>query len=775
MNKYKSLCFSLLFFVFSTSLSIAQVYKVTGSITDGKTKEALIGVPIGIKEVSGKGVSTDNNGKYSLSLPKGHYTLIVKYIGYEEKEVKITLSENITKNIKLDQSSVSLNEVVISTTRADENVSGSQTGVDKMSIQEINLLPVLMGERDVMKAIQLMPGVKAANEGGAGFFVRGGTADQNLILLDDVSVYNASHLMGFFSTFNSDAVRDVTLYKGAMPAQYGERLASILDVQMRNGDNQKYHVNGGIGLISSKAAIEGPIKKGKSSFILSARRTYADAIAKASGVEEAKNTTLYFYDLNFKTNFILSDKDRLSFSGYWGKDKMALKKVVDTDWGNLLGSLKWNHTMSNKWSSTTALIYNQYTYNVDLDMNIDLHVSSVINDYSLKQEFQFRPNQKSFWKFGYNTTYHDIAPGKYKFKEDDKGNNRLMQHRYSWENGLYATNTLELSDRFEVVYGLRLSSFSALGKGDFYTLDQDHNAIDTVSYKSGEFVKTYFNLEPRLSMAFKLNDFSSLKAAYARTTQSMHLLTNSTMSTPYDRWVSSSNNIKPQIADQVTFGYFRNFSNNMYEFSVETYFKNMKNQIDFKDNANLDRNDDVETELLFGKGRAYGVEFLLKKTSGKLTGWISYTLSKSEKKIDGINEGKWYDATQDRTHDISIVGVYSLNPKWSLSAAWVYYTGNAVSYPSGKYEVDGKLVPYYTERNGYRAPAYHRLDLGATCVLKKTDKFYSELAFGLYNAYGRENAYIIEFRENDDDASKATAYQYSLFRFVPSISWNFKF
>lgn len=754
--------------------SMAQSYTIKGQITDGKTGEYLIGVPLGVKQMPTKGTSTNGDGNYSITLPKGEYTLVVKYIGFDEKEINVKLDKDQTKNIKLDRGDVSLDEVVVSTRKEDSNVSSPQTGVQKLSMEEVRLLPVLMGERDVMKAIQLMPGVKSASEGGAGFFVRGGTADQNLILLDDIGVYNASHLMGFFSTFNPDIVRDVTLYKGAMPSQYGERLSSVLDVQTKTGDNQEYHVNGGIGLISSKLSLEGPIKKGKSSFIISGRRTYADAIARLSGADAAKNTTLYFYDLNFKANFILSEKDRLSFSGYWGKDKLGLDKVVDTDWGNLLGSIKWNRQINNKWLSATSLSYNQYTYNVNLDMNISLYIASVIRDYGFKHEFQYQPNENSTWKFGLSSTYHDIAPGKYKYDEG-KGDTRKMKNRYSWENGLYVTNTLAVSDRLEVVYGLRLSTFSAMGKGDYYILDDNNVVLDTISYKSGKFVKTYVNLEPRVSMMYKLNEISSLKAAYARTTQSMHLLSMSTFGSPYDRWVSSSNNIKPQIADQYTLGYFRNFSDNMYEFSTELYYKDLKNQIDLKDNATFDRNDDIESEILTGKGRAYGVELMLKKQKGRLTGWIAYTLSKSEKQIDGINENRWYDAVQDRTHDISIVAMYTLNPKWSLSASWVFYTGNAVTYPSGKYVIDGQLVPYYTERNGYRAPDYHRLDLGATCILKKTKKYQSELSFGLYNAYGRENAYMIDFRANDDDDTKATAYQYSLFRFIPSISWNFKF
>ncbi len=774
MNLFKVLCLGILFFFLHDNSVVAQRFRISGTVTEKESKKVISDVPIGIKERARTGTSSDEKGRYSISLPQGNYTLVIKYIGYKEKEIKVSLNKDVEQNIVLEESSIDLTEVVVSTSRSDANVSAPQTGMEKITIQEVNKLPVLLGERDVIKAIQLMPGVKAASEGGSGFFVRGGTSDQNLISLDNVSVYNASHLMGFFSTFNPDAVRDVTLYKGAMPAQYGERLASVLDVQMRDGDNEDYHVNGGIGLISSKLNVEGPLQKGKSSFILSGRRTYADAIAGLSGNEEAKSTTLYFYDLNAKLNFQLSDKDRLSFSGYWGKDKLSMKEVVDTDWGNLLGTLKWTHQMNEKWSLSSALQFNRYNYHVNLDIGSELAVTSEIKDYSLKQEVIYQYSPSNIWRFGYSSTYHDLDPGIYEY-EEGKGTTLDLKSRYSWENGIYFSNSIKLSDKLEAIYGLRLATFSALGKGEYYNLDENKNVTDSIWYGSGKFVKTYINLEPRLSMVYKLNKYSSLKAAYGRTTQNMHLLTNTNFNSPMDRWTSSSNNIKPQIADQVSLGYFRNFANDMYEFSVEGYYKDMRNQIDFKDNAEFYNNDDIETELLYGKGRAYGVEFLLKKRHGRLTGWVGYTLSKSEKKIHGINNDEWYNARQDRTHDISIVGMYDLNEKWSLSAAWVYYTGNAVTYPSGKYTVDGREVVYYSERNGYRAPAYHRLDLGATCVLKKTKKFYSELAFSLYNAYGRENAYMIDFRTNDDDPSKSTAYQYSLFRFVPSISWNFKF
>lgn len=764
----------LCFFLLPLAIS-AQNYALNGFIRDKATQETLVGVHVIIKGQESKGVATDADGKYWLTLPEGEYTLLIHYMGFEEQEIAISLTKNTTRNIDMEQSIVGLQEVVISSRQPDENVTAPIAGVEKLEINEINKLPVLLGERDVIKSIQLMPGVQGAGEGSSGFYVRGGSADQNLILLDDVSLYNASHLMGFFSTFNSAVLRDATLYKGALPAQYGERLSSMLDVQQRLGDNQKYHVGGGIGLISSNLNVEGPIQKGKSSFLVGARRTYADAIGKAMGIKEAKNTNLYFYDLNMKLAFALSDKDRITVSGYMGKDMMKIKDAAEINWGNKFLSTTWNHTFNDKWNSKTSLSYNQYDYYMGMELGMKQKSESKIRDYSFKHEYIYQRNLGNSWRFGVNSTYHDLAPGNYNIDSSDKRSTVDLHHRYALESGAYISNQLKLGDNFEVIYGLRASAFSALGKGEYYTLDKDHNVTDSTWYKSGKVVKTYINLEPRASMVYKVNPYSSIKAAYARTIQNMHLLSYAPQGTPIDRWTMSSNNIKPEIADQVSLGYFRNFSNNMFEFSIEGYYKDMKNQLDFKDGADIMGRDVIESELLSGKGRSYGVELMLKKRLGKFTGWVGYTWSKSEKKIDGINDGKWYKATQDRTHDISIVGIYEVSPKWTLSAAWVYYTGNAITYPSGKYPINDKDLMYYSERNGYRMPAYHRLDLGATCILKKTSKFYSELVFGLYNAYGRENAYMIDFRTNTKDPSKTTAYQYSLFSFIPSVSWNFKF
>lgn len=448
-------------------------------------------------------------------------------------------------------------------------------------------------------------------------------------------------MMGFFSTFNSEVLRDVTLYKGVMPAQYGERLASILDVQQRNGDNQKCHVAGGIGLISSNINIEGPIQKGKSSFLIGERRTYADAIARLSGVEDAKNVYLYFYDLNMKLNFSISDKDQISVSGFLGKDRMVLKDAAEAEWGNKFLITSWNHTFNHKWTLRTSLSYNQYDYHMGMEIGMNMDGKSNIKDYSFKEELLFQQSKNSQWRFGLSSTYHNLAPGNYKLDSEQK-NSVDLHKRYASENAAYISNQIKITDDLEVIYGLRASAFMVLGKGEYYTLDDNKNVTDSIWYKSGKVIKTYINLEPRLSAAYKLNDVSSIKAAYARTVQNMHLLTYSAQGTPFDRWTMSSNNIKPQIADQVSLGYFRNFSDNMFEFSIEGYYKKMKNQLDFKDGTDIEGYDVIETETLSGKGRAYGVELTLKKRQGRFTGWIGYTLSKSERKIDGINENRWY-------------------------------------------------------------------------------------------------------------------------------------
>ena len=772
-----SLYLILLLFLFCGKSYSQSKHTIKGKIVDASTQEWILGVSVGIAELPQQGVFSNDAGDYSLSLPKGEYTLVFNLLGFHSQEVKINLIKNQTLNIDLKPETISLNEVEISAQKRDDNVKNIQMGVERLEIETINKIPVLLGEKDILKTLQLLPGVQTAGEGNTGFYVRGGSSDQNLILLDNATVYNPSHLFGFFSTFNSDAVDNMTIYKGSMPPQFGGRLSSTLDVSMRDGDLQEYVFSGGIGLISSKLTFEGPLQKGRSSFIISGRRTYADALGKAAGVKAVQSSTLYFYDLNAKLSYILSDKDKITLSLYNGIDKLGMSDITNFDWGNSIGSLKWNHRFSSKASSTTAFTITDYTYNVAVNLTSNFTVKSHLTDYNLNQEFSFYPNERHSIKAGFTSVYHHSVPNRMKTDDPTTIIPKPFANRYAWDNAIFGSDNIKLNEKLELGLGLRFTTSSTLGGGNFYEYDADGNIINTMESKKGEFIKTYCNFEPRLSAAYQLNNTSSLKAAYNRTTQSMHMLKISNMeSTPTDRWVFNTNYIKPEIADQISLGYFRNFNDNNYEFSAEIYYKDLKNQIDYKDGtANIFSKENLEPFLAFGKGRAYGLELFLKKKYGRFNGWIGYTLSKSEKKIDGINDNDWYISNQDRTHDVSVVGMYELTKKWSLSGAWVYTSGAPMTFPSAKYTVDGNTIYYYEGRNLYRAPAYHRLDLGATCILKKTKKYYSELVFSVYNAYGRQNAYMYDFRQNKKNSSVSESAMIYLFSVIPSISWNFKF
>ena len=756
------------------AVALQEKFTISGTIKSTEKGETIIGASI---KAGNNGTISNEYGFFSLTLFKGNYTLEITATGMQRQTKEIAVDRNIVLNISLDNESKDLEEVRVTATTRGRSLGNPQMGVERLSIQDIKNIPALLGEKDILKTIQLLPGIKSAGDGNSGFFVRGGAADQNLILLDEAPVYNASHLLGFFSTFNSDAIKDVTIYKGGMPAQYGGRLSSVLDIKMNDGNNQDYNVSGGIGLISAKLNVEGPLQKDKSSFLVTGRRTYADMFLKLSNDSSINNNKLYFYDLNAKLNYILGAKDRLYLSGYFGKDKLGVGNLFGLNWGNTTGTLRWNHIYNRKLFSNTSLIFSNYDYNISVRFGAyDFDIFSQIRDWNLKQEFQWYLDHRNTIRFGFNAIHHTIRPGEVTASEQSNFNPATLQKRYSLENALYATNTWKASDKVSLTYGLRVSAFSILGKGDFYNVDKDGKVTDTMHYQSGDVVKTYVNAEPRLAASYQFNTTSSIKASYVRNVQNLHLLSNSTTSSPTDKWVASTNIIKPEISDQVSLGYYKNLWSNQYELTVEAYYKTMQNQVDYRNGADIYSNSDaIESQLLFGKGRAYGIEWQLKKKAGRFYGWLSYTLSKTERKINGINNDQWYNARQDRTHDISIVGSYQLSRKWTLSANWVYYTGDAVTFPAGKYKVDGQVVFYYTERNGYRMPDYHRLDLGATWLLKQKKRFSSELTFSLYNAYGRQNAYTIQFREGKDDPSKTEAVQTALFSVIPSISYNFKF
>jgi outer membrane receptor for ferrienterochelin and colicin len=764
---------SALFAIFT---SPAQQFTLSGTIKSKSKGETIIGASI--KTSPGNAGTVSNEyGFYSLTLDKGTYQVEFSALGLRPLTQEVVLDHDLKLNIFLEDEVKDLEGVTVTAQSKGRSITNPQMGVEKLSTREIKNIPVLLGERDILKTIQLLPGIKSAGEGNSGFYVRGGNNDQNLILLDEAPVYNASHLLGFFSTFNSDAIKDMTVYKGGMPAQYGGRLSSVVDIKMNDGNNQDYDVSGGIGLISAKLNVEGPLQKDKSSFLLTGRRTYADLFLKLSKDSTINQNRLYFYDLNAKMNYQLSDRDRLYLSGYFGKDVLGVGKTFSIDWGNSTGTLRWNHIFNRKLFANTSLIFSNYNYKISIESSgNDFDIISQIRDWNLKQEYQWYPNGRHNVRFGFNTIYHIITPGEVKAYSSPSINSVALQKRYSSENAIFATDTWKVSDRVNLTYGLRLSAFSILGKGDYYAIDSSGKVTDTFSYRRGQIVKTYVNAEPRLALSYVFNNNTSLKASYARNVQNLHLVSNSTSANPTDKWIANTNIIKPELSDQVSLGFYRDLHNKTYELSIEVYYKSMQHQIDYRDGADIFQNSDaIESQLLFGKGRAYGVEWLLKKKLGKLTGWLAYTLSKTEKKINGINDNQWYNARQDRTHEVAIVASYELSKRWTLSANWIFYTGDAVTYPAGKYRVDDRTVFYYTRRNSYRLPNYHRLDLGATWILKQKKRFSSELAISLYNAYGRENAYTINFRDNKDDPSKTEAVQTALFKYIPSVSYNFKF
>lgn len=774
-NLLNSCLVAILLLLFFPKIS-AQNFTVSGTLKDASNGEDLIGATVIVKEKPGTGAAANTYGFYSLTLPKGEYTLLFRYIGLEDLEQKIT----IDRDLRLDKELASgagftIREVVVKSGKENKNVSKNEMSVIKFDPKDIENIPVIFGEKDIIKTLQLTPGVKSAGDGNAGFYVRGGATDQNLILLDEAPVYNASHLLGFFSVFNSDALKDVTLYKGTIPAEFGGRSSSVLDIKMKDGNNKKFNASGGIGVISSRLTLEGPIQKDEGSFIISARRTYADLFAKLWKNENIRDTKLYFYDLNAKANYRLSEKDRLFLSGYFGRDVLNLSGF-GLDWGNYTGTLRWNHLFSDRLFSNTSAIFSNYDYQFGIGVTgFDFRVKAAIVDVNLKQDFTFFPNADNTIKFGLNFINHTFQPTSLDAGEFSSFKDSKTAQRYAYEGGAYAQNDWKISDRFGLQYGVRYSFFDYHGEGEAYTFDEKGIKTSEKFYKKGESIQFYGGLEPRFGLKFQMDESSSIKGGASRNIQFMHLLNNTTTASPTDLWVPSSNNVKPQIVDQVSLGYFRNFSDNMFEASIETYYKSLQNQIDYRNGADLTFNAEYEGALTYGKGIAYGAEFYLKKNKGRLTGWIGYTLARSLRKFETINKGDFYPAKQDRIHDLSIVTIYKLRKKLTVSATWVFYTGDAATFPSGKYTVSGIQTPYYTERNGYRFPDYHRLDLGVTLLGKQHKTFESSWNFSVFNAYARQNAYSITFRENKDNRSITEAVQTSLFSIIPAVTYNFKF
>jgi hypothetical protein len=766
-------------------LSFSSDATLSGYLKDKSNGEALIGATVFIKEL-GRGTVANSYGFYSISVPPGTYTVSYSYLGYQTQTVSIILTENRQQTIMLAEGVEEIEEVVVTGVKTNHNVESIEMSTEKMPVMMVKKLPSFMGEVDVIKSIQLLPGIQSGGEGSSGLYVRGGGPDENLLLLDESPVYNASHLMGFFSVFNSDAIKDIQIYKGGIPAEYGGKASSVIDVRMKEGNSQNLEINGGIGNISSRLTIEGPIIKNKWSYIISGRRTYADVIGRAAGIEALQENDLYFYDLNGKTNIQLGENDRIYISAYTGDDYFSLGESLYMRWGNITGTARWNHVFGSKLFLNTSLIYSNYNYNLGVPGNdaSAFDWSSKIKDYNIKVDFTWYLNPENKMNFGVNGIYHHFEPGRVDVNEGSYFNDIELTQYNALENSVYVSNEQTLGSRFSLQYGIRYSLFQQVGEGnvrEYLNPEQpkSNEIIEVREYGPWELIgPSYSNLEPRLSMKFTLGPTSSVKASYNRMVQNLHLISNTNSPTPLDIWLPSNKYIKPLLVDQYVVGYFRNFRSDMFETSVELYYKDMQNVIDYIDGAELFLNENIETELLEGDGYSYGMEVLLKKNLGNITGWVGYTLSKTMRQIPGINKGKEYPSSYDHTHDISLVLNYDINRQWNVSGSWVYATGNPASFPAAKYSVQGNEAYYYSARNSNRIPDYHRLDLSMTYSFKKNSirRYKQSLNVSLFNVYARRNAYSVTFRENEENPNVSEAVRLSIIgTIIPSVTYNFTF
>jgi len=753
-------------------------YTISGYLIDSETGENIIQGNIYNKEKLTEGTTSNNYGFYSLTLTEGAYTLVYSYLGFDTQEISFTLNEHKVLNVELS-SGVTFKEVVVTAEDEDKNIEGTQMGTISLPVESIKTLPALMGEVDVLKALQLLPGVISAGEGNSGFYVRGGGPDQNLILLDEAVVYNSGHLLGFFSVFNADAIKNTTLIKGGMPAEYGGRLSSVVDIQMKDGNNKKYVVEGGIGAVASRITVQGPIKKDQSSFIVSGRRTYAFDLAQPLIKNtDFAGTNYYFYDLNLKINHRFSQKDRLFASAYFGRDILNFNAVqrglnFQMAYGNETATLRWNHLFSEKFFMNVTGVYNAYDFSfggAQGDFTVD--VFSGVKDYNLKLDFDYFPNPKHKIRFGVNATYHELIPNIARATSGEVNFQSKPEAKYATETAIYARDEIKLTDRLSINAGIRLGVFSHLGP----YVDKEGNETDR-----GENVATYLGFEPRINAKFTLDAKSSIKAGYTHNYQFLHLVSNSASTLPIDIWVPSSPLVKPQLGIQYAIGYFRNFKDDRYEASVEAYYKDLSNQIDYRESYINNVAVELEEEFVFGDGRAYGVELFLKKRKGALNGWIGYTWSRSERSFAEINDGAIFPAKFDRTHDLSMVANYKLSPKWTFGGVFVFGTGNAFTPITTLFLAERRLRPEYGDRNSARIDDYHRLDLSATLTPKPDSekRFQSKWIFSIYNVYNRYNTFYnfpgLSLLELDTGSLNAAYYKVSLFPIIPSITWNFSF
>nr|WP_294926656.1 TonB-dependent receptor [uncultured Flavobacterium sp.] len=779
----------------TTFVSFSQErFTLSGTITDFKNNETLIGVNIYIPDLK-IGTTTNKYGFYSLTIPAGEHQVEVKYLGYQDVQKTIFLDEDSKANFSLSENSEELQEVVIKSNRDKVNIKSPEMSINKLSISTIKKMPVVLGEVDVLKSILLLPGVTNSGEGASGFNVRGGGADQNLILLDEATIFNSSHVFGFFSVFNPDAIKNLKLYKGGIPARYGGRVSSVLDIYQKDGNSKEFHVNGGIGLISSRILAEGPLVKNKGSFLVGGRMSYAHLFLKLS--EEQKDNAAYFYDLNTKLSYKLNDNNSLFLSGYFGRDVFELNKIFRNTYGNSILNLRWSHLYSDKLFANLSLIYSDYYYGLDLNF-VDFRWDSGIKNYTIKYDFENYISDKFKLNYGLNGIYYTFNPGTIVPLGDEVTiNPQQLDKKYALAVSPYIEAENQLSKKITVYYGLRYSMFYRLGSSTI-NLYENNNAvvfnsdmqiyekgepIGTEYYRKNKVIKNYNNFEPRFSFSYQLNDNHSIKASYNRMAQYLQLVSNTSSPTPLDVWMPSDSYIKPQIADQVALGYFKNFNDGAYSFETEVYYKKVKNRLDYIDGADLIANDAIEQVILNGRMRSYGLEIMFKKNEGKFNGWVSYTLSKSEQQTPGrtpeetgINNGQWYSSAYDKTHNLAITSSYNLNQRWSFGANFALQSGQPVTYPDSQYEYLGITVPGYGLRNENRLPAYHHLDISATLTLEKNQKrkWKGEWVFSIYNLYNRQNAASINFRQNADTGNNE-AVRTSIFGIVPAVSYNFKF
>jgi hypothetical protein len=782
--------FLLLFLWSAPFISAQEKFTLSGTVSETETGETLIGVNVIIPQLN-SGTITNEYGFYSITLPKGDYEVFYSSLGFGTKKASVSLFENIKKDLSLSENTEELDEVLIKADIEKLNIRKPQMSVNTLSAKTIKQIPVVLGEADVIKAITLLPGVTNAGEGASGFNVRGGAADQNLILLDEATLYNSSHLFGFFSVFNPDAIKDLTLYKGGIPARYGGRISSVLDIYQKDGNNKQFKANGGIGLVASRLLLEGPIVNEKASFLVGGRSSYAHLFLPLFN----NDNKAYFYDLNTKLSYNINSTNKLFLSGYFGRDVFSINDTFSNTFGNSTLNLRWNRLISEKLFSNLSLIYSDYYYGLELTF-VDFQFDSGIRNFNFKYDLTHFLGDNIELRYGLNSIYYKFNPGDVKPTGEDSGINAFkLTDKYAFENAVYLDAEIEVTDQLAVQSGLRLSAFNRLGQEELNIYADDNpiiynteldiyqkaEPIGTESFSRSTTIKSFANLEPRLSVSYQLNETSSLKASYNRMSQYIHLISNSTSPTPFDIYAPSGKYIEPQLADQVAVGYFIGFEN--YSFEIESYYKEVKNRIDYVDDADLIANNAVEQIILNGEARAYGLEFLLRKTEGKLRGWIAYTLSKSEQRTpgrnefeSGINDGRWYNSPWDRTHDISITAQYELTRKWSFGANLIYQTGRPTTYPIGQYVYNNVVVPVYEARNASRLTDFHHLDLSATWTPKPDSekRWKGEWVFSVYNAYNRKNAASVSFRENTD-IGQNEAVRLSIFGIIPAITYNFKF